>query len=110
MVIPRETEKKSEVEKKLRAFGIGFSFFYLREMRKRPGPKKFKLHTYYITLQVVPGTGTSCVFLFKTIKPKQPTRDTSWITSLHLVRRARAAVLDLRRNGFRLPRSRQVFA
>jgi len=27
MVIPRETEKKSEVEKKL-AFGIGFSFFY----------------------------------------------------------------------------------
>jgi len=26
MVIPRETEKKSEVEKKL-AFGIGFSFF-----------------------------------------------------------------------------------
>jgi len=27
MVIPRDTEKKSEVEKKL-AFGIGFSFFY----------------------------------------------------------------------------------
>lgn len=105
MVIPRETEKKSEVEKKL-AFGIGFSFFYFERESGR-GPKKFKLHTY-ILLQVVPGT--SCVFLFKTIKPKQPTRDTSWITSLHLARRARAAVLDLRRNGFRLPRSRQVFA
>tara|TARA_B110000459_G_scaffold204111_1_gene264462 strand:- start:15450 stop:15572 length:123 start_codon:yes stop_codon:yes gene_type:complete len=39
MVIPRETEKKSEVEKK-KAFGIGFSFFYLREMRKRPRSKK----------------------------------------------------------------------
>ena len=107
MVIPRETEKKSEVEKKLRAFGIGFSFFYFVKCEKAGGPKKFKLHTY-ILLQVVPGT--SCVFLFKTIKPKQPTRDTSWITSLHLARRARAAVLDLRRNGFRLPHSRQVFA
>jgi hypothetical protein len=37
MVIPRETEKKSEVEKKL-AFGIGFSFFYGK--RKRPRSKK----------------------------------------------------------------------
>jgi len=41
MVIPRETEKKSEVEKKLlSAFGVGFSFFYLGEMRKRPRSKK----------------------------------------------------------------------
>ena len=105
MVIPRETEKKSEVEKKL-AFGIGFSFFIGKEEKAAEVQKN--LSYTRILLQVVPGT--SCVFLFKTIKPKQPTRDTSWITSLHLARRARAAVLDLRRNGFRLPRSRQVFA
>lgn len=106
MVILRENEKKSEVEKKLRAFGIGFSFFYLREMRKREVQKNL---TYYIT----GGTGYLMrIFIqnYFIFKPKQPTRDTSWITSLHLARRARAAVLDLRRNGFRLPRSRQVFA
>ena len=107
MVIPRETEKKSEVEKKLlSAFGIGFSFFLFSKEKAAEVQKN--LSYTRILLQVVPGT--SCVFLFKTIKPKQPTRDTSWITSLHLARRARAAVLDLRRNGFRLPRSRQVFA
>ena len=108
MVIPRENEKKSEVEKKLRAFGIGFSFFYFVKCEKAGGPKKFKLHTYILyTTGYLMRIFIQNYFIFK---PKQPTRDTSWITSLHLARRARAAVLDLRRNGFRLPRSRQVFA
>jgi len=46
----------------------------------------------------------------KKSKPTRPIRDTSSTTSLRLARRARAAGLDLQRNGFRLPRSRQAFA